>query len=237
PDFVDAGHPDLGFELYSYLMRQNPHWYERNTWDGIRLWLVGQGASLRLQLRKLDGLIAKKADEEILEDQLNLVVTYMVAFRHGVEVFGPTELKGPFKKAWAALSNDDFDGAGVKVELAKLRTLLKGSELSWSKQKGFKKDDLKTVWNRILGDKKSLEDADEYQAEQFSGALLALYNSLKYGAGPRMEKPVLIPKPLAKIMVKAWSCEPGFLFDEEESFKSVKYAKYVGALKKQIKIK
>lgn len=235
--FVDAGHPDLGFELYSYLMRQNPHWYERQSWDGVRLWLVGQGASLRFQLKKLEGLLAQKVDDDGLEDQRNLVLTYMVVFRHGVEVFGSAELKKPFQDLWLAVKKESLERKKVSGQLAPLRALLKKAELAWAAQKDFKRAELRGAWDRILGDKANLQEADEYQAEQFSGALLALYNSLKYGAGPRMAKPILVPKPLGKIMVKAWSCEPDFLFDDDENFKSAKYAKYVAALKKQIKLK
>jgi hypothetical protein len=47
PELVDAGHPDLSFELVNHSRREPPHWFERQSWDGVRAWSVGQAVSLR----------------------------------------------------------------------------------------------------------------------------------------------------------------------------------------------
>lgn len=44
---VQAGHPEMFFELDGQVVRQPPHYKDEGTWVGPRRWLTGQAAALR----------------------------------------------------------------------------------------------------------------------------------------------------------------------------------------------
>ncbi len=47
PDLVQAGHPELTFELDGQDASEPRHWMEKDTWFGAKAWLVGQAVALR----------------------------------------------------------------------------------------------------------------------------------------------------------------------------------------------
>ena len=47
PDLLNAGHPELVFELDSQSVNQPRHWIESDPWIGPRAWLTGQAVALR----------------------------------------------------------------------------------------------------------------------------------------------------------------------------------------------
>ena len=104
-----------------------------------------------------------------------------------------------------------------------------------TKTKAITKEQVHSVWAKILGDKELIQNADEYEAEQISSALLGLYNSYKRGKKPRMGQPISIPAPFKKILVKPWSLEPDKLFDNDDEFRSKRYAKYLKGLEGLLK--
>src|SRR6185437_13041129 len=46
-DLLQAGHPELIFELDGQLVSQPRHWREKSGWSGPQTWLVGQAVALR----------------------------------------------------------------------------------------------------------------------------------------------------------------------------------------------
>jgi hypothetical protein len=51
---VQAGHPELIFELDGQAVTEPKHWRERENWHGAQAWAVGQSAALREMLWQLD---------------------------------------------------------------------------------------------------------------------------------------------------------------------------------------
>jgi hypothetical protein len=47
PELLQAGHPDLFFELDSQSVAQPKHWKDDDSWSGLREWLTGQAVALR----------------------------------------------------------------------------------------------------------------------------------------------------------------------------------------------
>ena len=57
-DIVQAGHPELVFELDSQVVSEPPHWQDTDPWIGLHSWLTGQAAAFReetWQLQKTPG--------------------------------------------------------------------------------------------------------------------------------------------------------------------------------------
>jgi hypothetical protein len=47
PELLQAGHPDLFFELDSQSVAEPKHWKDEEPWSGLREWLTGQAVALR----------------------------------------------------------------------------------------------------------------------------------------------------------------------------------------------
>ena len=68
-DMVAAGHPDLlAFELDTFSLQMPPHWRDRGTWFGARVWATGQVISLREAARQLADRAKSNAAPKILAD-------------------------------------------------------------------------------------------------------------------------------------------------------------------------
>ena len=47
PELLQAGHPDLFFELDGQSVAEPKHWRDEEPWNGLREWLTGQAVALR----------------------------------------------------------------------------------------------------------------------------------------------------------------------------------------------
>jgi hypothetical protein len=47
PEILQAGHPDLFFELDGQSVAEPKHWQDEEPWSGLREWLTGQAVALR----------------------------------------------------------------------------------------------------------------------------------------------------------------------------------------------
>jgi hypothetical protein len=61
---LQAGHPELIFELDGQAVTEPKHWRERENWEGAQAWAVGQSAALREMLWQLD--TTDKADPTLI---------------------------------------------------------------------------------------------------------------------------------------------------------------------------
>ncbi|MDF1667838.1 MAG: hypothetical protein P1V97_39235, partial [Planctomycetota bacterium] len=77
---------------------------------------------------------------------------------------------------------------------------------------------LKILAETLIKDATKNDLEDEYAAEQYGGALWALYNSYYYGQEPRLKKPVREPSTFQQLGVRPGVYKPEGLFDEEDSF-------------------
>lgn len=242
PELVDAGHPDLSFEIYAHSRREPPHWYERQTWDGIRAWSVGQAVSLREALLKISKRIKGKKDFDTTSLALYQAQSYVMVFKHGVAVFGSDADKkaiaGLDKMIAGALDAEKIaDGAAMTKACDSAAELMNKLGQKLAKADSFNAGNVKSLFKAIASDK-ALMDADgidEFVAEQAAGALYALYNSSKQGKGPRNKGEVETPDAIEKILVRPTVYKPDDLFDDEGTFlaeKWIKRYKAAGALVK-----
>ncbi|MDF1661106.1 MAG: multiheme c-type cytochrome [Planctomycetota bacterium] len=214
PKLVDAGHPDLSFELFTHSHREPPHWYERQTWDGIRAWSVGQTVSLRDALTKIKSRLGQKDNEEELGFAIAQGLSHTTVFRHAVGELGETHEKAFILDLHGRLSNGKTKGLleackkGITI-LTKLGRRLATADV-------FNEKMVVSVFKKVANDP-DLSSVEEYQAEQVAGALFALYNSKVYGKGPRLQKPLKEPEQIKAIFVRPAIWEPADLFDDESS--------------------
>ncbi len=61
---LQAGHPELIFELDGQAVTEPKHWRERENWQGAQAWAVGQSATLREMLWQLD--TTDKPDQKLI---------------------------------------------------------------------------------------------------------------------------------------------------------------------------
>ena len=59
---LDAGHPEMFFELDSQMAAEPPHWTDEGIWLGPRAWLTGQAAALR----EISWALTKKPGDTVL---------------------------------------------------------------------------------------------------------------------------------------------------------------------------
>jgi len=55
PELLQAGHPDLFFELDGQSVAEPKHWRDEEPWSGLREWLTGQAVALREMSAALAG--------------------------------------------------------------------------------------------------------------------------------------------------------------------------------------
>lgn len=217
PKLVEAGHPDLSFELFTHSHREPPHWYERQTWDGIRAWSVGQTVSLRDALTKIKSRIGQKDNEDNLDLAISQGLSHTTVFRHAIAVLGEKHEKAYISELHALLSSGKTKGLdkacknGIAL-LGKLGRRLASADV-------FNKKLVVKIFKAVAKDR-DLISADEFQAEQVAGALFALYNSNFHGKGPRLRTPLKEPQAIKDIFVRPAIFGPENFFDDDGEFKT-----------------
>lgn len=220
-ELVDAGHPMLDMELFSATQRQPPHYYERNTWDPVRLWSVGLLVGAREDARALVKDIKKQKDQDTLLFRSAILETKLKLARHL-----PSRLKhirsAPFLKYYRKQPNYEKLGAkDIKtleswaVSFDKYaRTLSETGPRSVF----FARTRLKILGETYLKEAAKSRVADEYAGEQYGGALWAIYNSYYYGESPRLKKAVHKAEVFQELGVRPGVFMPSSLFDDDGNF-------------------
>jgi hypothetical protein len=219
PELVEAGHPDLSFELYAHSNREPIHWLERMEWAAIRGWSVGQAVSLREALVKIERRLKLKKSQDAIDNAVYLAQAYIAVFKHGVAIFGGAQDKAVIKELEIELNKESIDKEKLVKLCGRAHPLMNklGKTLNrWDKFTGQK---VRMLYKRIANDK-ALKEADEFVAEQAAGALFALYNADKQGQTAPLGKAVQIPEVLKKLLVRPTVGLPEELFDEEGEFKT-----------------
>ena len=152
PELVDVGHPDLSFELIAHSLREPPHWYERQTWDGIRSWSVGQAVSLRECFRKLKRRIDNKKAPYSIEIAAAQTSSYLGVFRHGVAVLGDDATKKLVAEADKLLNARKLDHAKLAEISARAADSMDAMAKKLAAYDGFSKEQCKQIallsWRR-----------------------------------------------------------------------------------------
>lgn len=231
PELVLAGHPDLSFELVAASNREPPHWYERQTWDGVRAWTVGTAVSIRECLLKLKKRVDReKKNEDNIFVAAAQTTSYLNVFRHAVATFGTDAEKELSKKLDGLLNAEKLDHAALSTACAEGAKAMDEMAKRLAKSKdAFSKEVIKKLWDTICADKVVLEGIDEFGAEQVAGALYALHSSYSVGAGPRGKDPMTPPAEIQALFVRPTVFGPEDLFDADGYFKSKEWN---GRLKK-----
>jgi len=238
-EIVDAGHPDLTFELYNHLLREPPHWFERQTWSGVRIWSVGQAVSMKDGLLKIANAI-KNADPKAGEgddappDYVKFAIqqtnSYAGGFKHAIAAFGTDAAKKALAEIAPLLiaEKGKRDEKKLAASCATVATAMDdfGKHLASVK---FTKAQCATVYKSIVGDKALVEGATAFSAEQIGGALQALWQS--WTAGEKAQRKLAdLPAALKAIDVKAIrKFEAEGLFDDEGYLVKAKFAALVKA--------
>lgn len=218
---VDAGHPYLSFEIFSATQRQPVHYYERNSWDPVRLWSVGLLVAAREDTMAIQKAVKAKDDSftlEFLSAKYESKIPLLKLLPSGLR----NARRGPFKKL-ALIYEDE------KISEKELKSLKKLTvEFNrWAKRlastgprsRYFERTRLKILAENILRDKPDKMTWDEFRASHTAGALWALYNSYYYGEKARMKAPVVQREIFGNLEVRPGVYKHESLFDEEGTFR------------------
>jgi hypothetical protein len=97
PNLIEAGHPELTFELDGQSASEPRHWREKADWFGPKAWLVGQAAALRDISRQLAN---ENIDDKTLAAQQRALV-WLLQQVPGVRASANATLAPAAAAAWS----------------------------------------------------------------------------------------------------------------------------------------
>ncbi|MCZ7648597.1 MAG: cytochrome c family protein [Planctomycetota bacterium] len=81
-DMIQAGHPELPFELNVYSSDEEwIHWRDTKPWFGAKAWAMGQAISLREAAHQLSERVEQKAREDLIVDSYAQVIAHALMAR------------------------------------------------------------------------------------------------------------------------------------------------------------
>jgi hypothetical protein len=102
-DILKAGHPTLVFELDSQSVKEPPHWHDDNSWNGLRLWLIGQAVALREAAWRSETESESTSDSRETSDALSWLLMRTTEIDHSL----PQITSGMLKLLSAAQNGAD----------------------------------------------------------------------------------------------------------------------------------
>lgn len=210
---VEAGHPNLSFDLVAFSERLPPHWYERQTWDGLRSWMVGQAVILKTTVDTARRRISKKAPKRRIEKSLNYAATHLTVFRHAAAIFGDEKTKTSVLALDEQINYQDYDAAKVTEACVRASEALELFAKAQSEVADFDRAKIKELYKKICLDKEGLDGIDDFGAEQVGVALFALYNAYRLEKGPRMSKALTSRQELQRLRVDPALRSPRDLYE------------------------
>lgn len=125
PKLLDAGHPEMFFNLERQMAEEPPHWKDEGAWLGPRAWLTGQAAALR----EISWAQTKNAAEPTLQPRAQGLVWLLRKTDLGARILPPVAAAGEMQSAADRLarnaSGSDWNKAST---MALLRKLAKSAE-------------------------------------------------------------------------------------------------------------
>ena len=81
-ELIDAGHPELPFELDGYSQGEWIHWQDKGAWFSSKSWAMGQVVSLREAALQLADRIKSKAEQGLIIDSYKQTLAHAILARH-----------------------------------------------------------------------------------------------------------------------------------------------------------
>jgi len=137
---VEAGHPELPFELGDFSSREWIHWKDKGEWFNTKSWAMGQAISVREAAFQLGDRAKAKADPKLVKAAYDSLIAYSLLARQAAQVIDAGSLAAidaqidAIHKNWA-------DGA--KVDEA-AQALAKAADAFGDKVSAFKPDQAST---------------------------------------------------------------------------------------------
>lgn len=92
---LDAGHPEMFFELDFKMAAEPPHWTDEGTWLGPRAWLTGQAAVLR----EISWALTKKPGDPALQPRWQALAWLLRKTESGARVLPEGGAAGEMQSA------------------------------------------------------------------------------------------------------------------------------------------
>lgn len=137
---VEAGHPELPFELGDFSSREWIHWRDKGAWFNTQAWAMGQAVSVREAAYQLGDRAKAKADAKLVKSSYDSLIAYALLARQAAQVIDVPSLAA-FDVHIDAIQKNWADGA--KVDEA-AQALAKAAEAFADKVAAFKADQAST---------------------------------------------------------------------------------------------
>jgi len=137
---VEAGHPELPFELGDFSSRDWIHWRDKGAWFNTQAWAMGQAVSMREAAYQLGDRAKSKADAKFVKFSYDALIAHALLARQAAQVIDPPSLAA-FDTQIDAIHKNWADGA--KVDEA-AQALAKSGEAFADRVAEFKADQSNT---------------------------------------------------------------------------------------------
>jgi hypothetical protein len=137
---VEAGHPELPFELGDFSSREWIHWKDKGEWFNSKSWAMGQAVSLREAAFQLGDRAKAKADAKLVKAAYDAMIAYALLARQAAAVVDAPS-QAAIDAQIDAIHKNWADGA--KVDEA-AQALAKAAEALADKVDAFKPDKAST---------------------------------------------------------------------------------------------
>ncbi|MBE7465074.1 MAG: hypothetical protein HS116_16475 [Planctomycetes bacterium] len=121
-ELIQAGHPELPFELHVFSSDEAwIHWRDKTPWSGTKAWAMGQTVALRESAYQLAGRLEQKAREDLVVDSYYQLAAHALMTRHVAALVDKAKLDELDKHLKAAHDGwtDPAKAAGALKEMAK----------------------------------------------------------------------------------------------------------------------
>ncbi len=123
PALLEAGHPEMFFELDSQMAGEPPHWVDKGTWLGPRAWLTGQAAALR----EISWALTNKPGDPALQPRFDALVWVLGKTDSGSRELSagaaPGVTQASADRLARSASSEDWNQASTTALLRKLAAL------------------------------------------------------------------------------------------------------------------
>jgi hypothetical protein len=178
-DMLDAGHPEINFELSSYSQGEWIHWKDGGAWFTPKAWAMGQIVAARESAAQLGERAAAKAKPELMTSAWEQLNANAILARQAAQVIDAAKVAELDKHLTALHANAGDEAAKKAFE--------KVCEGLADKLEGMTLDDKATgaMLAGVAAEGEQAGNVGFLGAQQFSFAMTALYGAMQtYGKAP-----------------------------------------------------
>jgi hypothetical protein len=183
-DMLDAGHPEINFELSSYSTGDWIHWRDNGAWFSPKAWAMGQIVAARESAAQLGERAAKKAKAELIKSAWEQLAANSILARQAAQVLDAAAVADLDKNLTALAANPADEAAKKAFE--------KTCEALADKLEGMTLDEKTTtaLLNGVASEGEQSANAGFVGAQQFAFSITALYGALQnYAKAPADKQP------------------------------------------------